>query len=99
MKWELWRDAAMNGRELSKRRFAAITTTAVLAIAGLLTPGVAQSGAPQQQEYKAPFSGKPVPEILNQTASVRCFSDQAAVTGYYREVNPQSAKVRGLLTA
>ncbi|MCI0626995.1 MAG: hypothetical protein L0387_36000 [Acidobacteria bacterium] len=87
----------MNSRELSKRIFATITTIAVLAIAGLLTPGVAQSGAPQQQEYKAPFSGKPVPEILNPTASVRCFSDQAAVTGFYRDVNPQSAKTEVFL--
>lgn len=88
----------MNGRELYNRRFRAISTMAALVIAGSLTVGVARAAAPPQQEYKSPFSGRPVPEILDPSASVKCFSDQAAVTGYYREVNPQSAKMEIFLS-
>ncbi len=34
-------------------------------------------------EYEAPFSGKPLLRILQSSATVSCFSDLSATTGYY----------------
>ena len=45
-------------------------------------------------EYKAPFSGLPLRSILQPSATVNCFSDNAATTGYYREIGESEVSLK-----
>ena len=45
-------------------------------------------------EYKAPFSGLPLRSILQPSATVNCFSDNAATTGYYREIGTEEVSLQ-----
>lgn len=59
----------------------------------ILCPGllVGQLSAAFAQGDKA-FLGKALPQVLQPSGTVSCFADTAAVTGYYRNLNPAAGK-------
>lgn len=59
------------------------TVVVALAIAVLLTGGGAQAGEPLRQKYELPFRGRPLPQLLQPSATISCTSESAASTGYY----------------
>ena len=46
-----------------------------------------------------PFRGKALPQVLRPSATVSCFSDTSANTGYYRNLFPEPGKPEVVLTS
>lgn len=45
------------------------------------------------------FRGKALPQLLQPSGSVSCFADQAAVTGFYRNLPPEPGKPEVVLSS
>ncbi len=69
--------------------------TVLILGSGLL---VGQRSAAFAQGDKA-FRGKALPQVLRPSATVSCFSDTSANTGYYRNLNPEPSKPEVVLTS
>jgi len=57
-------------------------------LGGLLTAQVALALA----QDDTPFRGRALPQALQESGSISCFADRAAVTSYYRAVFPDPGK-------
>ncbi len=66
----------------------------------VITPAVLVFGHPSTigAQEGIPFKGLALPKILQPAGRVSCFSDQAATTGYYRNLSPDAGKPEVVLT-